>query len=148
MFKMVEVVGASPAGFSEAVKAAVNELKAAGEKVHFFEVIEQRGAVRDGIFKEYQVKLKVGVEMAVSAGTKADSAACPTCLQPAGESGHLCVPVGKSAEKCEWCGSLIPDERHLCNDKIKEIAFICNSCGRTAVKPEHLCQPKKIGKKK
>ena len=33
-----------------------------GEKVHFFEVIEQRGAVREGKFKEFQVKLKVAVE--------------------------------------------------------------------------------------
>ncbi|MBN1226067.1 MAG: dodecin domain-containing protein [Deltaproteobacteria bacterium] len=33
-----------------------------GEKVHFFEVIEQRGAIREGQLKEFQVKMKVAVE--------------------------------------------------------------------------------------
>ncbi|MBE3069773.1 MAG: dodecin domain-containing protein, partial [Planctomycetes bacterium] len=44
MLKMVEVVGTSPKGYSEAVKAAVDALVAAGEKVHFFTVTEHRGS--------------------------------------------------------------------------------------------------------
>ncbi len=62
MLRMIEVIGASENGYSEAVKAAVQQLIDAGEKVHFFEVIEQRGAVREGRFKEFQVKVKVAVE--------------------------------------------------------------------------------------
>ena len=62
MFKMIEVVESSPESFSEAAKAAVNKVLQSGEKVHFFEVIEQRGAVREGKFKEFQVKIKVAVE--------------------------------------------------------------------------------------
>lgn len=68
---------------------------------------------------------------------------CPTCLKSAGAGGHLCVPVVKE-EKCDWCGSLIVNERHLCNKKVKKLAYICNSCGRTAVSADYLCQPKKI----
>lgn len=34
-----------------------------GEKVHFFEVVEQRGAVREGQFKEFQVKIRIAVEV-------------------------------------------------------------------------------------
>jgi len=64
MLKMLEVIGSSEEGYSEAVRAAVEQVMAAGEKVHFFEVIEQRGAVRDGAIKEFQVKVKVAVEMA------------------------------------------------------------------------------------
>jgi len=71
---------------------------------------------------------------------------CPTCMQPAGESGHLCVPVTQKDKKCQWCGALIVDQRHLCNSKIKDLAYICSSCGRTAVKAEHLCHPVKIKK--
>lgn len=63
MFKMIEVVGISHEGFSEAVKAAVARLLKSGEKVHFFTVQEQRGSVRDGALQEYQVILKVAVEM-------------------------------------------------------------------------------------
>ena len=69
---------------------------------------------------------------------------CPTCKEKTGHDGHLCVPVSKKDESCDWCGSLIVSERHLCHDKVKELAFICNSCGRTAVSAEHLCKPKKI----
>ena len=62
MFKMMEIIGTSEKGFSEAVKDAVNRIVQSGERVHFFEVVEQRGAVREGEFKEFQVKVKVAVE--------------------------------------------------------------------------------------
>ena len=64
MLKMIEVVGTSPLGFTEAVKGAIENLLASGEKIHFFEVFEQRGAVREGKFKEFQVILRVAVESA------------------------------------------------------------------------------------
>jgi predicted nucleic acid-binding Zn ribbon protein len=69
---------------------------------------------------------------------------CPTCQKTTSESGHLCVPRTLSHKNCDWCGAFIPNARHLCKDKIKEVTYICNSCGRTAVKAEFLCQPKKI----
>ena len=151
MFKMLEVVGRSETGYSAAVKKAIEELAASGESVHWFEVVEQRGVAKDGRLKEFQVKIKVAVESSakVSAVSQArkeegEEHVCPTCMQETGESGHMCVPVTGQDHRCEWCGSLIPDERHLCNDKIKELAYICNTCGRTAVKSEHLCNPKKI----
>jgi dodecin len=62
MMKMIEVIGVSDKGYSEAVRAAIEQLISAGEKVHFFEVIEQRGAVREGKFKEFQAKIKVAVD--------------------------------------------------------------------------------------
>lgn len=61
MLRMIEVIGCSSKGYSEAVQKAVDHLTDAGEKVHFFEIIEQRGAVREGKL-EYQVKVKVAVE--------------------------------------------------------------------------------------
>ena len=62
MLKFIEVVGSSPLGYSEAVRDAVETLIAAGEVVHFFQVVEERGSVRDGEIKEFQVVLKVAVE--------------------------------------------------------------------------------------
>lgn len=73
---------------------------------------------------------------------------CKTCLQPTGEEGHMCVPVTKKDKRCDWCGALIADKRHLCNDKIKDLSYICNTCGRTAVRAEDLCSPKQIEKTK
>jgi len=62
MLRMTEVVGISDEGYSEAVRDAVGKLAASGEKIHFFEVIEQRGSVRDGKLKEFQVVVKIAVE--------------------------------------------------------------------------------------
>ena len=64
MFRMIEIVGKSSQGFSEAVKEAIEKILESGEKVHFFQVLEQRGAVREGKFKEFQVILRVAVEFA------------------------------------------------------------------------------------
>lgn len=71
---------------------------------------------------------------------------CPTCKKETGPEGHMCVPVSQKDKKCEWCGALLPDIRHTCDGKIKNLAYICNTCGRTAVKAEHLCGPRKIKK--
>lgn len=171
MFKMIEVVGVSPDSFSKATKEAVDQVTQSGSTVHFFEVVEQRGAVKQGKVKEYQVKVKVAVEVEVpnqkivikeddsnkeqkivikeddsnkEQKIKVEKNVCPTCMTTADEKGHLCVPTTTKDEKCEWCGSLIVNERHLCNDKVKQLSFVCNSCGRTAVNPKHLCHPKKI----
>jgi flavin-binding protein dodecin len=62
MFKMIDVVGVSLAGFSEAVKEGVDKVLASGEKVHFFQVLEQRGAVREGELKEFQAIIRVATE--------------------------------------------------------------------------------------
>jgi len=58
MFRMIELIDSSEAGFSEAVKKAVQTLLDRGEKVHFFEVVEQR----EGAFKEFLVKIRAAVE--------------------------------------------------------------------------------------
>jgi flavin-binding protein dodecin len=62
MLKMIEVVGVSPVGFSEAVKEGVEQVLKTGERIHFFQVMEQRGAVREGKLKEFQVILRVAVD--------------------------------------------------------------------------------------
>ena len=58
---MMEVVGISHTSFSDAVKSVVNKLMQAGHKLYWFEVIEQRGAVK-GDQIEYQVKVNVAFE--------------------------------------------------------------------------------------
>lgn len=68
---------------------------------------------------------------------------CPTCKKET-EKGHACVPLSDKDHKCEWCGSLVLEHRHLCKEKIKDLSYICNSCGRAAVDPSLLCDPKKV----
>ncbi|HOW35052.1 MAG TPA: hypothetical protein PL155_01365 [Candidatus Omnitrophota bacterium] len=80
----------------------------------------------------------------VKKSAKKTSHHCPTCRQTTTKDGHLCVPIMRGDAQCDWCGSLIADQRHLCNDKIRELSYICNSCGRTAVSAAHLCSPQKV----
>lgn len=75
---------------------------------------------------------------------KTESKKCPTCHEPVGEAGHLCVPTSYQDKTCDWCGALIANERHLCSQKVRKLTYICNSCGRTAVSADYLCKPQKI----
>lgn len=61
MINMMEVVGISNTGYSEAVNSAVSKLMDNGHKIYWFEITEHRGAMK-GSNIEYQVKVKVAVE--------------------------------------------------------------------------------------
>jgi flavin-binding protein dodecin len=62
-YKKIEIVGTSPVSFSEAVKTAVAEASQTVRHMDWFEVIEQRGAIRDSKVTEFQVVLKVGFKI-------------------------------------------------------------------------------------
>jgi flavin-binding protein dodecin len=63
IFKKVEVVGTSSVSFAEAVKAAVAEASKTIRHLSWFEVVEQRGAIKDGAVLEFQVTIKVGFKL-------------------------------------------------------------------------------------
>ena len=69
---------------------------------------------------------------------------CPTCGEATCEAGHMCAPVDQDDQTCDWCGAMIVNERHLCAEKLPDVAYVCNSCGRTAVSPQYLCRPQRI----
>lgn len=62
-FKVIEVVGTSPASFAEAVKAAVVEVAKTVKHLGWFQVVEERGHIKDGKVDEFQVMLKVGFKV-------------------------------------------------------------------------------------
>ena len=62
-YKKIEIVGTSPASFSEAVKAAIADASKTVRHMDWFEVIEQRGHVKADKVTEYQVVLKVGFKI-------------------------------------------------------------------------------------
>jgi dodecin len=59
-YKKIEIVGTSSVSFSEAVQAAIADASKTVRHIAWFEVVEQRGNVKDGKVAEYQVVLKVG----------------------------------------------------------------------------------------
>jgi len=59
-FKLVELVGTSSVGVSEAIEAAIVRASQTLRGLDWFEVQQIRGTVRDGRVGEYQVVIKVG----------------------------------------------------------------------------------------
>ena len=62
-YKIVELVGTSPASFAEATKAAIAEASATVRHMDWFEVVQERGRIADGKVAEFQVVLKVGFKI-------------------------------------------------------------------------------------
>jgi dodecin len=62
-YKKIEVVGTSPISFSEAVKAAVAAASQTVTHLDWFEVVEQRGMIKDGKVAEFQAVLKIGFKI-------------------------------------------------------------------------------------
>lgn len=62
-YKKIEVVGTSPNSFADATRAAVEEAAKTVRHMSWFEVAEQRGAIRDGKVSEFQVTLRIGFRL-------------------------------------------------------------------------------------
>ena len=62
-YKKVEIVGTSKNSFADAVKAAVTEAAKSIRHLSWFEVVEQRGAIKDGKVLEFQVTVRIGFKV-------------------------------------------------------------------------------------
>jgi dodecin len=62
-YKKIELVGTSPVSFAEAVKTAVEEASKSVRHMNWFEVVEQRGYIKDGKVAEFQVTVRVGFKI-------------------------------------------------------------------------------------
>ena len=59
-YKLVELVGTSPAGTDDAIRNAIAKASASIKHIDWYQVIESRGHVVDGRIAHYQVTLKAG----------------------------------------------------------------------------------------
>lgn len=89
MFQMLEIVGVSEVSFAEAAKSAITKITESGEKVFWFEVVEERGAVHHGKV-EFQIKLKAAV--AVESNDSDELYLCPSCGRASDCADNLCNP--------------------------------------------------------
>jgi flavin-binding protein dodecin len=62
-YKMTEIVGTSPKSFAEAVQEGVKRAAKTLRNLGWFEVVEQRGLIKDGQVAEFQVTIKVGFKL-------------------------------------------------------------------------------------
>ena len=63
VYKKVELVGTSPVSFAEAVKVAVEEAGKTIRHMDWFEVVEERGRIKDGKVAEFQVTIRIGFKL-------------------------------------------------------------------------------------
>jgi len=63
IYKKVEIVGTSEVSFAEAVKAAVEEAGKTVRHMDWFEVVEERGRIKDGKVAEFQVTIRIGFKL-------------------------------------------------------------------------------------
>lgn len=66
-FRMIEVVGTSPDSFEDAIKNGIRDAKEmlqdsvnTLEGYEWFQVIDQRGSMKDGEIVEFQIRMNVG----------------------------------------------------------------------------------------
>ena len=69
VFKGITIVGTSTESFSDAIQTAVERANQTIRELRWFEVVEQRGVVRDGQI-EYQVTLEVFFKLNQDDGAK------------------------------------------------------------------------------
>lgn len=63
VYKMTEIVGTSKDGFADAVKKGVKRASKTLRNLNWFEVVDQRGLIKDGEVAEFQVTIKVGFKL-------------------------------------------------------------------------------------
>ena len=59
-YRVIEIVGSSPAGVTEAITNAIERANRTLDNLDWFEVGQIRGHLTDGQVAHYQVTLKVG----------------------------------------------------------------------------------------
>jgi dodecin len=62
-YKITEIVGTSPDSFADAVKAGVKRASKTLRNLNWFQVVEERGLIKDGQVAEFQVTIKVGFKL-------------------------------------------------------------------------------------
>ena len=62
-YKMTEIVGTSTESFADAVKNGVKRASKNLRNLNWFEVVEERGMIKDGAVAEFQVTIKVGFKL-------------------------------------------------------------------------------------
>ena len=59
-YKKIEIVGTSSESFTAAANNAVKKASASVHNLSWFEVVEERGSIKDGEINQYQVTLRIG----------------------------------------------------------------------------------------
>jgi dodecin len=60
VYKILELVGSSDKSIEDAIRNAITRASKTVRSIKWFEVVQTRGHVEDGLIRHYQVSLRVG----------------------------------------------------------------------------------------
>jgi hypothetical protein len=63
VFKKIDVVGTSTNSFSEAAANAIAKAAESVRNISWFEVVDQRGSVMEGMVQQYQTTVRIGFRL-------------------------------------------------------------------------------------
>ena len=63
IYKHIEITGSSEMGTDEAVRNAIAKAAKTVENMHWFEVVDTRGHIEDGVVRHWQVTIKIGFRL-------------------------------------------------------------------------------------
>jgi len=63
IYKKVEIVGTSEKSSDDAIRNALTKASSSIQKLRWFELIETRGSINEGVIERWQVTVKVGFTM-------------------------------------------------------------------------------------
>ncbi len=63
VYKLIEMVGTSTKSSDDAIHNAIARAAQTVRNIDWFEVVENRGSVKDGKIASYQVSLKIGFRL-------------------------------------------------------------------------------------
>ena len=62
-YRVTEIVGTSPDGIDQAVKNGIERAGQTLRRLDWFEVVQTRGHIEDGVVEHFQVTMKVGFRL-------------------------------------------------------------------------------------
>jgi flavin-binding protein dodecin len=63
VYKSLELTGSSPVGIEDAVAKAIAKAHETLRNIQWFNIVETRGHVKDGLVAHWQVTLKIGFRL-------------------------------------------------------------------------------------
>lgn len=63
VYKKIEVVGTSSESIEDAIRGAIAKASKTVHDMRWYEVIESRGAIKDGKVDQFQVTLRIGFKL-------------------------------------------------------------------------------------
>lgn len=63
IYKIIEIVGTSDESYEKAIANGIAKASNTIKAISWYEVVQQRGSVKDGVVSEFQVIMKVGFKL-------------------------------------------------------------------------------------